>query len=39
MNTKRKTWLVVGLVILLSALVSAFVAAQPSAKDILVKND
>ena len=38
MNTKRKTWLVVGLVILLSALVSAFVAAQPSAKDILVKT-
>ena len=38
MNTKRNTWLVVGVVILLAALVSAFVAIQPSAKDILVKT-
>ena len=38
MNTKRNTWLVVGVVILLAALVSAFVAMQPSAKDILVKT-
>ncbi len=36
MNTKRNTWLVVGVVVLLAALVSAFVAMQPSAKNILV---
>ena len=36
MNKKRNTWLTVGAVVLLTALVSAFVIMQPSAKDILV---
>jgi outer membrane lipoprotein-sorting protein len=37
MNRKRNTWLVVGAVILLAAMVSAFVMMQPSAKDILTQ--
>ena len=38
MKKKRNIWLVTGAVILLTALVSAFVIMQPSAKDILVKT-
>ncbi|MFA9401538.1 MAG: DUF4367 domain-containing protein [Anaerolineales bacterium] len=38
MNKKRYIWLVVGGVILLAALVSAFVIMQPSAKDILTQT-
>lgn len=38
MKKKRNIWLVAGAVILLTALVSAFVIIQPSAKDILVKT-
>ncbi|MCK7461778.1 MAG: hypothetical protein MZU84_06820 [Sphingobacterium sp.] len=38
MKKKRNIWLVAGAVILLTALVSAFVIMQPSAKDILVKT-
>jgi outer membrane lipoprotein-sorting protein len=37
MNRKRNTWLIVGTVILLAAMVSAFVMMQPSAKDILTQ--
>ena len=38
MNKKRNIWLVAGAVILLAALVSAFVVMQPSAKDILTQT-
>ncbi len=38
MKKKRNIWLVTGAVILLTALVSAFVIMQPSAKDILVNT-
>lgn len=38
MKKKRNIWLVAGAVILLTALVSAFVIMQPSAKDILIKT-
>lgn len=38
MNKKRNIWLVAGAVILLAALVSAFVIMQPSAKDILTQT-
>lgn len=38
MNKKRNTWLVAGAVLLLTALVSAFVIMQPSARDILVET-
>jgi len=38
MNKKRNIWLVAGAVILLTALVSAFVIMQPSAKDILTQT-
>ncbi len=38
MNKKRNVWLVAGGVILLAALVSAFVIMQPSAKDILTQT-
>lgn len=37
MNTKRNIWLIAGAVIVLAALVSAFVIMQPSAKDILTQ--
>jgi outer membrane lipoprotein-sorting protein len=37
MNKKRNTWLIAGGVIVLAALVSAFVAMQPSAKEILTQ--
>ncbi len=35
---KRNTWLVVGVVILLAAVVSAFAFMRPSAKDILTQT-
>jgi len=35
---KRNTWLVLGIVVLLAALVSAFVVMRPSAKDILTQT-
>jgi len=38
MNKIRNIWLIAGIVILLTAVVSAFVIMQPSAKDILVKT-
>ena len=38
MNKNRNIWLIAGTVILLTAVVSAFVIMQPSAKDILVKT-
>ena len=38
MNKKRNIWLIAGAVVLLSALVSAFVIMQPSAKDILTQT-
>jgi outer membrane lipoprotein-sorting protein len=38
MNKKRNVWLIAGGVIVLAALVSAFVAMQPSAKDILTQT-
>jgi len=38
MNKKRNLWLLAGVVILLAALVSAFVIMQPSAKDILIET-
>jgi len=38
MNKKRNFWLLTGVVILLAALVSAFVIMQPSAKDILTQT-
>lgn len=38
MNKKRNIWLVAGGVVLLAALVSAFVIMQPSAKDILTQT-
>jgi outer membrane lipoprotein-sorting protein len=38
MNKKRNLWLLSGVVILVAALVSAFVIMQPSAKDILVQT-
>ena len=38
MNKKRNIWLIAGVVILLAALVSAFVIMQPSAKDILIQT-
>ena len=38
MNKKRNIWLIAGAVILLAALVSAFVIMQPSAKDILTQT-
>ena len=38
MKKKRNIWLVAGAVVLLTALLSAFVIMQPSAKDILVKT-
>jgi outer membrane lipoprotein-sorting protein len=38
MNKKRNIWLITGAVILLAALVSAFVIMQPSAKDILTQT-
>ncbi len=38
MNKKRNIWLIAGVVILLAALVSAFVVMQPSAKDILTQT-
>ena len=38
MNKNRNTWLIAGIVILLTAVVSAFVVMQPSAKDILVET-
>jgi len=36
MNKNRNKWLIVGTVVLITAVVSAFVIMQPSAKDILV---
>ncbi len=38
MNKKRNIWLMAGAVILLAALVSAFVVMRPSAKDILTQT-
>ena len=38
MNRKRNIWLIAGVVILLATLVSAFVAMQPSAKEILTQT-
>jgi outer membrane lipoprotein-sorting protein len=38
MNKKRNVWLVAGVVILLAAMVSAFVMMQPTAKDILTQT-
>ena len=38
MNKKRNIWLLVGSVILLVALGSAFVVMQPSARDILIQT-
>lgn len=38
MNKKRNFWLLAGSVILIAALVSAFVVMQPSAKDILTQT-
>jgi len=38
MNIKRNFWLIAGVVILLAALVSAFVIMQPSAKEILMET-
>jgi len=38
MDKKRNIWLIAGVVILLAALVSAFVIMQPSAKDILTQT-
>ena len=38
MNKKRNIWLIAGVVILLAALVSAFVIMQPSAKDVLTQT-
>jgi len=38
MNKKRNLWLLIGAIILLAALVSAFVIMQPSAKDILIQT-
>jgi outer membrane lipoprotein-sorting protein len=38
MNKKRNIWLLAGFVILIVALGSAFVAMQPSARDILVQT-
>jgi len=38
MNKKRNIWLLVGIVLLLAALVSAFVVMRPSAKDILTQT-
>jgi len=38
MNKKRNIWLIVGAVLLLAAMVSAFVIMQPSAKDILTQT-
>ena len=38
MNKKRNVWLIAGGVIVLAALVSAFVAMQPTAKDILTQT-
>jgi outer membrane lipoprotein-sorting protein len=38
MNKKRNLWLLSGVIILLAALVSAFVIMQPSVKDILVQT-
>ena len=38
MNKKRNIWLIAGVVILLAALVSAFVIMQPSAKNILIQT-
>lgn len=38
MNKNRNIWLIAGIAILLTAVVSAFVIMQPSAKDILVKT-
>ena len=38
MNKKRNIWFVAGAVILLAALVSAFVVMRPSAKDILTQT-
>jgi outer membrane lipoprotein-sorting protein len=37
MNKKNNAWLVVGVIILLAAMVSAFVVMRPSAKDILTE--
>ena len=38
MNKKKSTWLVVGVIVLLAAMVSAFVMMQPTAKDILTET-
>jgi len=38
MNKKRNIWLITGTVLVLAALVSAFVMMQPSAKDILTQT-
>lgn len=38
MNKNRNIWLIAGIVILLTAVVSAFVIMQPSARDILVET-
>jgi len=38
MNKNRNIWLIAGIVILLTAVVSAFVIMQPSAKDILLET-
>jgi outer membrane lipoprotein-sorting protein len=38
MNKKWYVWSIVGIVILLSALVSGFILLQPSAEDVLVKT-
>ena len=38
MNKKRNIWLITAAVVLLAALVSAFVIMQPSAKDILTQT-
>jgi len=38
MDKKKTTWLVVGVILLLAATVSAFVMVQPTAKEILIET-
>ncbi|MGD8405558.1 MAG: hypothetical protein PVJ21_18010 [Anaerolineales bacterium] len=38
MDKKKTTWLVVGVIVLLAATVSAFVMVQPTAKEILIET-
>ena len=38
MNKKRYVWIIVGIAILISALVSGFILLQPSAEDVLVQT-